>query len=127
MIYLDAEDLADIAAAVLEPDPVVIRDVGLLSMAAHRPRTEVFGHEPYPTIAQKAAALLVSVCQNHPLQDGNKRLALAAGWVFCGLNCGRQPALTQDEAYELVMGVARGELDVPEVATALREAGIPDA
>ncbi|GAB1694127.1 type II toxin-antitoxin system death-on-curing family toxin [Krasilnikovia sp. M28-CT-15] len=127
MIYLDEEDLADIAAAVLQPDPVVIRDIGLLSMAAHRPRTEVFGHEPYPTLAQKAAALLVSVCQNHPLQDGNKRLALAAGWVFCGLNSGRQPDLTNEQAYELVMAVAKGEVDVPEVAAVLRDAAIPDS
>jgi hypothetical protein len=33
--------------------------------------------------------------------------------------------MTNDEQYELVMGVARGELDVPEVAAALRDAGIP--
>lgn len=127
MIYLDVEDLADIAALVLHPQAVVIRDIGLLSMSAHRPQTSVFGHEPYPTTADKAAALLVSLTMNHPLQDGNKRLALAATWVFCGLNAGRQPDLTNDAAYDLVMGVARGELDVPEAAAALEKAGISAA
>jgi death-on-curing protein len=126
MIYLDVEDLADIATLVLDPQAVVIRDVGLLSMAAHRPQTSVFGHEPYPAVVDKAAALLVSITMNHPLQDGNKRLALAAAWVFCGLNAGRQPEMSNDAAYELVMGVARGELDVPEVAAALWKAGIGD-
>ncbi|MFI7543514.1 type II toxin-antitoxin system death-on-curing family toxin [Actinoplanes sp. NPDC049599] len=124
MIYLDAEDLVDIAVAVLDTQPVVIRDVGLLSMSAHRPQAQVCGHEPYPTVADKAAALLVSICMNRPLQDGNKRLALAAAWVFCGLNTGRQPGMSNDDAYNLVMGVAQGRLDVPEVAAALREAGI---
>lgn len=124
MIYLDEEDLADIAATILD-QPVIIRDVGLLSVSAHRPQTNVFGFEPYGSVAEKAAALLVAVCMNHPLQDGNKRLALAAAWVFCGLNCGHQPAMTNEDAYSLVMGVATGELDVPDVAMALSAAGIP--
>jgi len=58
LIYLDVEDLVNIAAAVIAPQDVVIRDVGLLTMSAHRPQTRAFGHEPYPTIADKAAALL---------------------------------------------------------------------
>jgi death on curing protein len=124
VIYLDEGDLADIATAVLDPQPVVIRDVGLLSMSAYRPQTEVFGHSPYPTLAEKAAALLVSIAMNHPLRDGNKRLALAATWVFCGLNCNRQPDMSNEDAYNLVMGVAKGDLDVPDVAAVLQTAGI---
>ncbi|GAA3946119.1 type II toxin-antitoxin system death-on-curing family toxin [Actinoplanes auranticolor] len=124
MIYLDVEDLVDIAAAVLAPQDVVIRDLGLLSMSAHRPQTRAFGHEPYPTVADKAAALLVALCMNHPLQDGNKRIALAAAWVFCGLHTGGQPEMTNDDAFNLVMGVAEGRLDVPEVSAALWKAGI---
>jgi death on curing protein len=125
VIYLDAEDLADIAQAVLGGEKVVIRDVGLLAMSAHRPQTQAFGYEPYVTVAEKAAALLVSITMNHALQDGDKRLALAAAWVFCGLNHGAQPQMSNDDAYEVVMAVARGEADVPEVTDALRRAGIP--
>jgi death on curing protein len=125
VIYLDEGDLADIAAAVLDPQPVVIRDVGLLSMSAYRPQTEVFGYSPYPNLAEKAAALLVSIAMNHPLRDGNKRLALVATWVFGGLNCNRQPDMSNEDAYNLVMGVARGDLDVPDVAATLQKAGIP--
>jgi death-on-curing protein len=125
VIYLDEEDLVYIAQAVMADQEVVIRDVGLLGMSAHRPQTNVFGYEPYITVAEKAAALLVAITMNHALQDGNKRLALAAAWSFCGLNCGRQPDMTNDEAYELVMGVARGELEVKEVTEALSAAGIP--
>jgi death on curing protein len=122
VIYLDEEDLAEIAAEVLGGQEVVIRDLGLLAMSAHRPRTNVFGHEPYPGVADKAAAL-VSLTMNHPLQDGNKRLAFAAAWVFCGLN-DQRPQMSQTEATDLVMGVAKGELDIAQVAAVLRAAGV---
>ncbi len=124
MRYLEVEDLVMVASLVLDTEPQV-RDVALLSMSAARPQTNVFGHEPYPTVADKAAALLVSLAMNHPLVDGNKRLALAASWAFCQLNVGRLPAMTNDEAYDLVMGVATGRLDEKDVAVALREADIP--
>ena len=42
--------------------------------------------------------------------DGNKRLALASIIAFYGLN-GRRLTLTNDAAYDLVMGVAAGDLD----------------
>jgi len=124
MIYLDVEDLLRIAERATG-GPVRIRDLGLLGSAAHRPQQVAFGLEPYPTLAEKAAALLCSLAMNHALIDGNKRLALAGAWTLCFLNCGRLPAMTNDDAYLLVMGVATHELDVKEVAEALRTAGIP--
>lgn len=123
MIYLDVEDLVGIAERATG-GPVRIRDLGLLGSAAHRPQQVAFGFEPYPTLAEKAAALLCSLAMNHALIDGNKRLALAGTWTFCYLNGGRLPAMTNDEAYDLVMGVATGGLDVKEVAEQLRAAGI---
>ena len=42
--------------------------------------------------------------------DGNKRLALSAMLAFLGMN-GYRLTFTNDEAYELVMAVAAGELD----------------
>ena len=124
MIYLDEEDLLHVAERVLAPRQPAVRDIGLLSMSAHRPRSFAFGVEPYPTVPDKAAALLVAICMSHPLMDGNKRLAFAACCVSCELNTGRQPSLSQDEGFELVMSVARGDLDVPEVAAILKGAGL---
>jgi death-on-curing protein len=123
VIYLDVEDLLEIAAQVLDAQPQV-RDMSLLAMSAARPQTMAFGYEPYVTVAEKAAALLVAVCKNHALIDGNKRLALTAAFVFCGLNRGSLPRMTNDEAYDLTMAVATGEVDVKEVAAALTAAGI---
>jgi death on curing protein len=56
------------------------------------------------------------------LIDGNKRLGLAAMIAFDGLN-GRRLTLTNDQAYDLVMNVAAGELDqVEEIAAILQTA-----
>lgn len=124
MIYLDVEDLIRIAERATG-GPVRVRDLGLLGSAAFRPQQVAFGFEPYPTLAEKAAALLCSLALNHALVDGNKRLALAASFTFCAINCGRLPAMTNDQAYDLVMGVCEHKLDVKEVAALLVAAGIP--
>ena len=107
--YLDLDDLIDLARSLLG-DPPPIRDVGLLGSAAARPQATAFGHDAYPDVVTKAAALLQSIVNNHALVDGNKRLALSATIAFYGMN-GARLTLTNDEAYELVMRVATGELD----------------
>lgn len=87
-----------------------------------RPASTAFGEEAYPTLDEKAAALLHSLTRYHSLVDGNKRLALAGLIAFYGVN-GRRLTLTNDDAYELIMAVASGELDtVAEIAEILGKA-----
>jgi death-on-curing protein len=122
MIYLDLEDLLHVAERALG-GPAKVRDMGLLNSALARPQTVAFGVVAYPTLAGQAAALMHSLCQNHALIDGNKRLALAGVIAFVGLN-GYELQMTNDEAYDLTMAIASGRLDVPEIAAALRLAAI---
>ena len=113
--YLTLDDVLRFAASALGEEPVV-RDFGLLEAALARPATTVFGQDAYPSVETKAAALLHSICRNHALVDGNKRLAWAATAVFLVVN-GRPPRVDQDAAFELVMAVADGSLaDVEEIA-----------
>ena len=121
MIFLDPEDLLHVAQRTL--GDFEIRDVGLLESASARPRSTVFGEDAYPSIHAKAAALLHSIARNHPLVDGNKRLALAASIAFYGLN-GLRLTMSNDAAYELVMAVAAGELDDVERIARRLESGI---
>lgn len=123
MIYLDIEDLLHVAERTLG-GPAKVRDLGLLGSALARPQTVAFGVVAYLTLAEQAAALMHSLCLNHALVDGNKRLALAGVIAFVGIN-GYELRMTNDEAYELTMRIASGELDVPEIAAALHRAGIP--
>jgi death-on-curing protein len=111
--YLSVDDLLDIAAGVL--GEFQLRDVGLLASAAARPATIVFGADAYPVFSDKVAALVHSLARNHPLVDGNKRLAWSAGRAFCILNS-RELHYDVDDAETFMFAVAAGELDVPEIA-----------
>jgi death-on-curing protein len=121
MIYLNLDELLHIASRTL--GEYKVRDYGLLNAALARPQTHVFGYDAYPTMPEKAAALLYSLTMNHALIDGNKRLALAALLAFCGVN-GQRLTLTNEQAYQLVMGVANGELELSEITTVLRNGGL---
>lgn len=113
MNYLDLEDLLYVAERAIGAPPE-IRDAGLLESALARPQTTIFGADAYPTIHHKAAALLHSLARNHALVDGNKRLAFAGLIAFLGIN-GLRLTWTNDEAYDFVIDVARGELDEVDV------------
>ncbi len=121
MIYLTLPDLLHVAERTLGAE-YAVRDYGLLEAALARPQATAFGKDAYPDLDAKAAALLHSVARNHALVDGNKRLALAAVIAFYGLN-GRRLILTNDQAYDLVISVAAGELDdANAIAAILRNA-----
>lgn len=114
MIYLDLEDLLHVAERTL--GVVDVRDLGLLEAAVARPHASAFGRDAYDSLHDKAAALLHSIARNHALVDGNKRLALAATIAFYGVN-GHRLTFTNDEAYQLIVSVAAGEMDdVPAIA-----------
>lgn len=63
-----------------------VRDLKLLESAILRPQSSFDGTDLYPTIFDKAAALLQSLLKNHPFIDGNKRTALSSTGIFLELN-----------------------------------------
>ena len=114
--FLSLAEILQIAEGVL-PE-VAIRELGLIESAAARPQTTVFGDLAYPTLYQQAGALLHSLARNHPLVDGNKRLAWASARVFLLMN-DVDLNYDIDEAEQLVLAVARGECEVEEIAQSL--------
>jgi death on curing protein len=117
--YLTLAALLRIAQRVCGQD-VQVRDAGLLESALARPRAGMYGQDAYPSIHGKAAALLHSLVSNHALVDGNKRLGWQAAVVFLWIN-GHDVLAPEDDAFDLVMAVAAGELeDVERIAEALR-------
>jgi death-on-curing protein len=114
--YLTLNDLIEIGTAIVTD--FRIRDIGLLESAANRPQTTVFGDDAYPDFPTKVAALIHSVARNHALIDGNKRLAWASGRIFCLMN-GFDIQMSHDQAYDMIIAVASGELDVQGLSSVL--------
>lgn len=112
--YLTLEDLLEIGQGLI-PD-FQVRDIGLLESAAQRPQMSLYGADAYLEFPEKVAALMHSLARNHSLIDGNKRLAWSAGRIFCILN-NKDLLLNVDDAEQLILKIARGEIDVPVISS----------
>lgn len=103
---------------------LVVRDVGLLASAAARPATTVFGDDAYPDLPAKAASIMHSIVAHHPLVDGNKRL----GWIALVLTLdmnGVRLDVTDDDAVDVTVRVAAGDVDAAELAEWVRRNAPP--
>lgn len=97
-----------------------IRDEGLLQSALHR-CVNKFAYEPEASIAELAASLAYGLAMNHAFNDGNKRIALIASFVFLELN-GLRVQADEVEAYEVFMDLAAGRLTERELAEWMQHA-----
>lgn len=90
-----------------------VRDIGLLEGALTRANMTSYGQELYPGIHLKMAATLDSVNRNHPLVDGNKRLAWIIVAATYRVNGHRDPAgaVGEQEAFVLKTASDHPELD----------------
>ena len=70
-------------------------------------------------VYEMAAAYLYHLVKNLPFLDGNKRVGAVAALVFLLLN-GYDFDAPEDDFAELVLAVARGELDKAQVAVFIR-------
>jgi death-on-curing protein len=88
---------------------------GRLEAAAAVPQASMFGEDIYATTIEKAAALCLAIVRGHPFSDGNKRVALVALDLFLEHN-GCALAATNEQAYGMIMALARGEMRQGELA-----------
>ncbi|MFZ4676018.1 MAG: type II toxin-antitoxin system death-on-curing family toxin [Nodosilinea sp.] len=98
-----------------------VRDQGLLDSALAQPQATFGGKLLHPTLADQAAACLYHLSRNHPFIDGNKRTAFGVMDAFIEVN-GYRLTLTDDEAYELTMQVAQGQMGKAELVGMLAKA-----
>jgi death on curing protein len=120
MRYLTLSELIYINGTVLKKPEITageqqIRDIQMLEAAVQRPAASAFGQDAYPTLRQKAAALLHSMTRNHPFTDGNKRTA-AVGVVFMFRVNGQAVTWRQEEALLVIVRVAEGQVGVETAA-----------
>ncbi len=97
-----------------------IRDNDALESAINRPFATFDGKDLYPEVIDKAAAILESLVTNHPFVDGNKRIGYVIMRLFL-LQNDLDIIASQDEKYELVMAVAKGEDKYENIKVWLKE------
>lgn len=123
MRYLALAEALMIAEAVTGIDTITLAKASqleLLDSALHAPQAGFGDEDFYPGLEQKAAVLAVRIARNHPLPDGNKRLAWQSLTVFLALN-GHDLATSADDAVAFMLGVAAGEIDEEAAETWIRE------
>jgi len=101
-----------------------VRDLGMLDSAVAMPQASFGGEYMHSDIFEMAAAYLFHSVMNHPFVDGNKRAGTHAALVFLADN-GLAVTLTQNEMYDLVIGVCEGMVTKGAVATAFRDNSEP--
>ena len=121
MRYLSLAEVLDLHRMVIEQagGTTGLRDLGALESAVAQPRMTFGGEDLYPSAIEKAAALCLSLVQNHPFVDGNKRVGHAAMETFLLLNSFEINAVT-DEQEQLILALAAGRLSREDLVAWLR-------
>ena len=96
-----------------------IRDEGLLESAVLTPMQTFEGTELFPSVEEKAARLGYGLVKNHAFVDGNKRVGAHAMLVFLAVN-GIRIWYTQKELSDIIVQIASGEKDYPDLLLWLR-------
>lgn len=118
MILLDAFTLLELFART-EGFAAPIRDRGGLESAIQRQHLKIYGHEMYPTLDLKVAALMDSIARSHPLIDGNKRLTMLAAVATFHTNGRTQWRGSADELVDFILQISDHHMEVPQIAERL--------
>jgi death on curing protein len=121
--FVTIEEVLRINQHILGTTPDV-RDAGLLASAVGRPELVVSGADAYPTLFDKAAALMESICLNHAFKDGNKRTAVVAAIHMLFWN-GYDLLAGQMEVVDAVMAVVEHRWDRERLAEWIEEHARP--
>ena len=117
MNYISYEQALLIAEAVSGIDALVFAKTNriyLLDSALNAPRASFGGQELYEGVLVKAAILVSRICRNHPLPDGNKRLAWISLLEFLFVN-GFELSVDEDDAVEFMLKVAANEIGESDI------------
>jgi len=97
-----------------------VRDIALRESAVAMPQAGFEMEYLHKDVYEMAAAYLFHIVQNHPFVDGNKRAGAAAALVFLATN-GILIYSDQDEFEQMVLEVAKGNMQKPEIASYFRD------
>jgi death-on-curing protein len=117
-------DFVEAAAVILETDPSQIERLPGLALAEPALAAPFAGFgdaDAYPTLADRAAVLITHLARNHPLPDGNKRVALALTILYLERNHERWGQPDHDRDVAIVERIAAGTTTHDEVRNWIQE------
>lgn len=119
--FIPLEDVIFIHEAIIDRvgGKAGIRDFTLLHSAIFRPQASFGGKDLYPSIFDKAAALIHSLLLNHPFNDGNKRTALASCERFLNINSIEITASQKDKV-QFTLDIESKKLNLQDIAKWLK-------
>lgn len=120
--FLSVEEILELHGRLVERfgGSPGLRDLGMLESAVAMPQAGSGDSYLHEDIFEMAAAYLFHIVMNHPFIDGNRRAGTHAAFVFLADN-GYAVTLSQDEKYDLVIGVCEGTVTKKRLAAALRD------
>lgn len=98
-----------------------VAQLNLIESAIAAPQSSFIGLNPYPELSDKAAILAFHLARNHPLPDGNKRLAFLSAFEFCWIN-GFELEFNLEQAEQIFFGLAAGTVNINELTNWIKEA-----
>ena len=117
MIILTLEQLLEIHALIIEftKGSSGLRDLGRLESVIATQTQNIFDEELYPSIINKAAAMIRSIIADHPFVDGNKRTAMLAGLILLEINKIKL-TITSEEIEDFAIEISIHHLDVTKIS-----------
>ncbi len=91
-----------------------IRDLALIESAVFRPQTTFSGLDLYPSVFEKASALLYSLVNNHAFIDGNKRTGTVSMIIFLAQN-GFELTVSQNELEKFILEIITKKIGIEEI------------
>ena len=118
MIYLTLDEALLLVHLVTGIEVQTLRSISrtdLLDSALHAPQAGFGDEEFYTNIFDKAAVLCSRIALNHPLPDGNKRLAWVSLVMFCDRN-GFGLEVERSQAVACIVELAAGNVAESELS-----------
>jgi death-on-curing protein len=100
-----------------------VREEGTIDAALARPRNK-WAYDSQVDLATLAAAYAYGLTRSHGYVDGNKRIGFLAMAVFLELN-GSTLEATELEVVRVMVAVAAGKMEEPELADWVRQRTVP--
>jgi len=115
LLWLDVPDVKAIHRAQIDEHGGLpgIRDEGALDATLARPK-QILHYQPEASLCQLAASLGYGFAKNPVFNDGNKRIAFMAMFVFLGANDLRLH-VDETDAVAIMIRLAAGDLEEVEL------------